>query len=400
MAASMLIRGYRLRRVSNFSLTNIAKCIFRDKGFPRRPGACLFPTNEGNGNGIRRLVGTRNLFAFDGNESIPEEKVGNEVFGFGNIGQFTETVFTEEDVDFHFTIYKGIIGKWGQNLRRLRSETGLHFDVKASTTALLVSGSDAETAKKATEIITQEVQLFKKWVRKVLTVEDADIRDRIFCLLLGERGHNLKRLQMETGSDFGLDFTKTSLIITKGLDRPCDEAFNRATEKVKQDAQLLKTLHKKVFVDEDVDVYHHIRRCFIKDIEQKVTTWKLETGKDLSDFDIEYIKTGFLVYGNSAEVVKIITEKVRQNIKRIKNLTKTVTTDEDNEFHHRIFHQFFGKNNHNLRKVKSLSGVDFQVSFATKRTVALVSGSNSEELKKAVEVVTREIQLIKYGYTQ
>ncbi|XP_021343195.1 uncharacterized protein LOC110443343 isoform X2 [Mizuhopecten yessoensis] len=155
------------------------------------------------------------------------EKVTQEV---KRIRNRIEKVFVDEDVVISYGIYRCILGKEGQNIQRLRLETGLDFHLSSTSTDLLVHATDAEVLKSATEKVTQEVQRMKTCIEKLFTDEDVDIHKRIYKGIIGKRGQNIQRLRLETGLDFNLSPTSTGLLVL-GADA---EVLKSATEKVAQ----------------------------------------------------------------------------------------------------------------------------------------------------------------------
>ncbi|XP_021356664.1 vigilin-like [Mizuhopecten yessoensis] len=313
------------------------------------------------------------------------EKVTQEVQRIRNcVGK----VFTDEDVDINNEIYNGIIGKGGQNVQRLRLETGLEFDIDSITTCtgLLVSVTDAETLKCAKEKVTQEVQRVRNCIGKVLTDEDADINNEIYSRIIGKGGKNIQRLELETGLDLHLSSISKGLLV-----QVADaEMLKSATEKVTREVQRMRNCIEKVFTDEDVDIHDYIVGNIIGKGGQNLQRLKFVTGLD---FKLSIISTGLLVIGTDGETLKSATEKVTQEVQRIRNCVEKVFTDEDVDLHANIVRNIIGKGEQNIERLKMETGLDFELESIT--TGLLVIASDAEMLKSATEKVTQEVKRIK-----
>ncbi|XP_021364063.1 vigilin-like [Mizuhopecten yessoensis] len=308
------------------------------------------------------------------------EKITEEVQKIRNC---LKKVFTDEDVDIHYEICKLIIGEGGQNIQRLKLETGLDFELSSISTGLLVIGTDAIVLQSATEKVTQEVQRIRNCIEKVFTDEDVDIHACIAGNIIGKGGQNIQRLKMETGLDFELySITKGLLVI--GTDA---EMLKSATEQVTREVQRMRNCIEKVLTDEDVDIHNEIYSSIIGKGGQNKLRLKMESGLD---FDLSRISTGLLVSVTDAEVLKSATEKVTQEVQRIRNCMEKVFTDEDINIHTRICSGIIGKRGQNIQRLKLETGLDFELEIIS--TGLLVHVTDAEVLTIAIEQVTREVQ--------
>ncbi|XP_021363733.1 vigilin-like [Mizuhopecten yessoensis] len=338
---------------------------------------------------------------------IVTEKIQQEVQRIRNenILPFSEKVVTDEDEAFHSMICAMIIGKEGENLRKLCLETGLNFELKSNSVGyVLVSGTDAEVVKKATERIQQEVQRIRNkkilpFSEKVMTDEDEAFHSLIHGYIIGKGGENLKKLRLETGLSFDLELGDIGHVLVSGTDA---EVVKIATERIQQEVQRIRNekilpFSEKVVTDEDEAFHVFICGNIIGKGGENLRKLRLETGLN---FDLETDNVGHvLVLGADAEVVKIATERIQQEVQRIRNekilpFSEKLVTDEDEAFHDYICGNIIGKGGENLRKLHLETGLNFDLETDNVGHV-LVSGVDAEVVKNATERIQQEVQRIR-----
>ncbi|XP_060066085.1 vigilin-like [Ylistrum balloti] len=335
------------------------------------------------------------------------EKVQQEIqrIKTETIFPFNEVVFIDEDVDLRERIGRMIIGKGGSNIQRLRSKTGLNFDLTMQKSGhVVVSVPDAELMNKAVEKVQQEIQRIKNetifpFHEFVFIDEDADIHEKIFSMVIGKGGSKVKQLVYETGLNFRLTRHKSGYIMVSG---PNAEVVNKAVKKVQQEIQRIKNetifpFNQVVFTDRDADRHQQIGRKIIGKRGSNVQRLVSETGLN---FRLTMQKGSHIVVsGPNVKVVNEAVEKVQQEIQSLKNkinfpFHRKVFTDEDSYFHEQICGMIIGKGGSNVKRLVSETGLDFDLTVQ-KTGHIVVSGLNVKVVNEAIEKVEQEIQRIK-----
>ncbi|XP_021363706.1 vigilin-like [Mizuhopecten yessoensis] len=338
---------------------------------------------------------------------IATEKVQQEVQRIRNVKilPFSEKLVTDKDEAFHAFICGNIIGKGGENLRKLRLETGLNFELEIDNVGhILILGADTEVVKIATEKVQQEVQKirnerFLPFSEKVVTDEDEAFHDWICGNIIGKRGENLRKLRLETGLSFELGTGSIGHILVLGADA---EDVKIATEKLQQEVQRIRNekilpFSEKVVTDEDEAFHDMICAMIFGKGGENLRKLHLETGLN---FDLETGNVGhILVLGADTEVVKIATEKVQLEVQRIRNkknlsFSQKVVTDEDEAFHDMICGNIIGKGGENFRKLILETGLNFLLRTDNVGYV-LILGADEEDVKIATERIQQEVQRIR-----
>ncbi|OWF47775.1 vigilin-like [Mizuhopecten yessoensis] len=236
---------------------------------------------------------------------------------------FSGKLLTDEDEEIHNRICGKIMGNRGENLNRIRSETGLNFLFEAYEGHILISGREAEVVNKAVEKVQQEIDRIKDgsflpFSEKVLTDEDEEIHNRICGKIMGKRGENLNKMRLETGLDFHLQTTHKGHIIISGTNA---EVVNRAVEKVKQEIHRIKDesflpFSEKVLTDADEEIHRRICGKILGKRGENLNRMQLETGLD---FHLQTHKGYIIISGTDAEVVNRAVEKIQHMVRRFQN---------------------------------------------------------------------------------
>ncbi|XP_021368557.1 vigilin-like [Mizuhopecten yessoensis] len=310
----------------------------------------------------------------------------------------SQKVFTRKD--FVPTLF---IGKEGKNIKRLKELCGREFKITMKDRHILVSGTDAEGVKRSVEKVTQEVQRIEMLPKvKVLTDEDAGVHRMIFGRVFGKKGKNIERLKSETDIDFHIINEEVGCIVVRAV-RDDFEDVKIAEEMIKQEVQRAKNqvvpqFTENVLTDEDADVHNQICRRIIGDAGENMKQLMSELGPNIK---IDLHKFGrIVVSGTDAEMLIRAVGKLKQKVLTARNIfvnpfTGKVLTDEDADVHSQICRRIIGKGGQSIKYLLSKLGPNINVTF--KAGQIFVSGSDAEEVQRAVEILKHEVQNVKDG---
>ncbi|XP_021379054.1 far upstream element-binding protein 3-like [Mizuhopecten yessoensis] len=267
---------------------------------------------------------------------------------------------------------------------------------RSSLSVSRACGNDADCGTPFTKV--QRIEMLPKG--KILTDEDAEKHNRICRMVIGKGGQNFKQLTSELGSAINVETLKPGHILVSGTEA---EIVKRAVEKLKLEVQRSKNaidmvlpFEEKVLTDEDAEIHSRICAMIIGKGGQNIKQLKSELG---SAIYVETLKPGhILVSGTEAEIVKRAVEKLKLEVQRSKNeidmvlpFEEKVLTDEDAKIHSIICRVIIGKGGQNIKRLTSELGSNIRVDIQ-KSDHILVSGTEAEMVKRAVEKLKLEVQ--------